>query len=56
MGKPDALSRREDHKLKDENDNRELVVLRPEVFKIRATEITAPASVAILERIRTSPK
>jgi hypothetical protein len=38
MGKADALSRRPDHKEGVENDNKEVMLLKPEVFAIRSLQ------------------
>ncbi|KAJ8455679.1 hypothetical protein ONZ45_g18876 [Pleurotus djamor] len=52
MGKPDALSRRADHD-DGKNDNRDLVLLKPAYFAVRATGVTLEGEeTAVLEDIR----
>jgi hypothetical protein len=54
-GKPDALSRRADHK-KGEDDNKNRVLLTPDFFRVRATEASAVRleglDVEFIERIK----
>src|SRR5260221_7468662 len=55
MGRPDALSRREDHP-RGVEDNMDCTLLTPEVFELRATEaVTLEGEEAVfMERIRQS--
>jgi len=52
-GKPDALSRRSDHRVDDKDDNKDQVVLRPEVFVIKASQLEDIGE-GFLERIQKS--
>ena len=58
MGKADALSRRPDHKEGVEQDNSDVVLLKPEFFAIRALQqghvIIEGHEEDILSRIRKS--
>ena len=56
MGKPDALSRSAQHEVKDEDDNRDQVVLGPDRFRVLASlrgHATAGVDEDLLKRIRT---
>jgi RNase H-like domain found in reverse transcriptase len=37
-GKPDALSRRPDHQVSEKDDNKDQILLKPELFKCKATQ------------------
>jgi hypothetical protein len=58
-GRADPLSQRPDMAIKDEMDNRDQVILKPEMFRINAARrghVVINGETAILDRIRKSDK